>query len=101
MKKSLTSQSYYEATANRNESYPSLAGDITAEGPTLVAGIDTIDVSSTSTDWLALNHSLFAERTNLIEDIARLLQTGQRPPDSRLPVLIKVPTSRGDYWRFP
>lgn len=31
MKKSLTSQSYYEATANRNESYPSLAGDVTAD----------------------------------------------------------------------
>jgi esterase/lipase superfamily enzyme len=77
------------------------AGDIPPEGPVIMAGIDTIDVSSTSLDFLALNHSLYAERTSLIEDIKRLLQAGLRPPETRYPILVRVPTPRGDYWRFP
>jgi esterase/lipase superfamily enzyme len=77
------------------------AGDIPPDGPVIMAGIDTIDVSSTSLDTLALNHSLYAERTSLIEDIKRLLQAGVRPPESRFPILLRVPTPRGDYWRFP
>lgn len=77
------------------------AGDIPAEGPVIVPGVDTIDVSSVSLDVLAMNHSLFAERTSLVEDMARLIGSGVRPPDTRLPQLLRITTPRGDYWRFP
>ena len=53
--------------------------------PIVLAGIDTIDVSQTSTDYLALNHSSYAEKGALLADISLLLQTGERPPEKRIP----------------
>jgi esterase/lipase superfamily enzyme len=77
------------------------AGDVPAEGPIVLAGIDTIDVSQTSTDYLALNHSTYAEKGALLNDIGLLLQTGERPPDKRIPILQRVNTPSGDFWRYP
>lgn len=77
------------------------AGDIAAEGPVVMEGIDTIDVSATSTEYLALNHSSYAESSALLNDIGLLLQTGERPPDARVPILERVSTPKGDFWRYP
>lgn len=77
------------------------AGDIAADGPVVMEGIDTIDVSATSTEYLALNHSSYAESSALLNDIGLLLQTGERPPDARVPILQRVATPKGDFWRYP
>jgi esterase/lipase superfamily enzyme len=77
------------------------AGDVPAIGPIVLAGIDTIDVSQTSTDYLALNHSSYAEKGALLNDISLLLQTGERPPEKRIPILERVSTPKGDFWRYP
>ncbi len=76
------------------------AGDVLATGPLIIPGIDTIDVTAASTDAFTLNHSGYAENNNLLQDIGKLIQTGLRPPDQRLPTLKKVTTARGDYWRY-
>ena len=77
------------------------AGDCPTEGPVLVPGIDAIDVTQTSTDYLALNHSFYAEKSALLNDIGLLLQTGERPPDRRIPILQRITTPKGDFWRYP
>jgi esterase/lipase superfamily enzyme len=78
------------------------AGDVPADGPIVISGIDTIDVTQTSTDVLALNHSSYAEKSALLNDIGLLLQTGERPPEKRIPILQKISTPKGDYfWRYP
>jgi esterase/lipase superfamily enzyme len=78
------------------------AGDVPADGPIVIDGIDTIDISATSTDFLALNHSVYAERTALLNDIGLLLQTGERPPDRRIPILQRATTAKGAaFWRYP
>ncbi len=77
------------------------AGDVSAEGPMIIAGIDSIDVSSTTMDSLTMGHSLYAERGALLTDIAALLQTGLRPPDRRMPTFLRVETAKGAYWRVP
>jgi esterase/lipase superfamily enzyme len=77
------------------------AGDVPADGPIVLAGIDTIDVSQTSTDYLALNHSSYAESGALLNDIGLLLQTGERPPEKRIPILQRITTPKGDFWRYP
>jgi esterase/lipase superfamily enzyme len=77
------------------------AGDVPAEGPIVIAGIDTIDVTQTSTDVLALNHSTYAERSALLNDIGLLLLTGERPPEARIPILKKIVTPTGSFWRYP
>jgi esterase/lipase superfamily enzyme len=77
------------------------AGDVPAEGPVIVPGVDTIDVTATSTDLFALNHSAYAEKSSLLNDIGLILQTGERPPERRIPILQKVGTATGHFWRYP
>jgi esterase/lipase superfamily enzyme len=77
------------------------AGDVPGDGPLIIPGVDTIDVTETSTDLLALNHSTYAERSALLNDIGLLLQTGERPPEKRVPILRKVSTQSGAFWRYP
>ena len=77
------------------------AGDSPTGGPLILPDIDTIDVTATSTDFFALNHSGYAERTALINDIQLIIQTGERPPETRVPILKKETTDRGVYWRYP
>jgi esterase/lipase superfamily enzyme len=78
------------------------AGDVPAGlGPIVVVGVDTIDVSALSTEYLALNHSSYAEKTGLLKDIELVLRTGTRPPEIRLPLLERVTGNQGIYWRYP
>jgi esterase/lipase superfamily enzyme len=78
------------------------AGDVPSElGPAIVAGVDTIDISSLGTDYLAINHSTYAERTALLRDIELVLKTGERPPERRFPLYEKVTSDKGAYWRYP
>ncbi len=78
------------------------AGDVPdGLGPVVVAGVDTIDVSALSTEYLSLNHSTYAEKTGLLRDIELVLRTGVRPPEIRLPLLLRIKGDQGDYWRFP
>jgi esterase/lipase superfamily enzyme len=77
------------------------AGDVPASGPLIIPGVDTIDVTAVSTDGLGLNHSGYAESKTLLNDIGLLLQTGERPPDKRVPILKKIDTSGGSFWRYP
>ncbi len=77
------------------------AGDVPLEGPIIIEGIDTIDVTQTSLDYLALNHSIYAEKSALLNDIGLLLQTGERPPDKRIPILELINSGKGKFWRYP
>lgn len=77
------------------------AGDVPATGPLVLAGIDTIDVTSAGMEGLYLNHSGYAENEALLADIALIIQTGERPPDKRFPILQKVQTGSGEYWKYP
>jgi esterase/lipase superfamily enzyme len=76
------------------------AGDVTASGPLIVPGIETIDVTAASTDSFALNHSGYAENNELLQDIGKLILSGLRPPDQRLPALKRTSSPKGDYWRY-
>jgi esterase/lipase superfamily enzyme len=78
------------------------AGDVPAGlGPIVVGGVDTIDVSALSTEYLSLNHSSYAEKTGLLKDIELILRTGTRPPEIRLPLLERIAGGQGIYWRYP
>jgi esterase/lipase superfamily enzyme len=77
------------------------AGDVPPGGPLVTEGIDTIDITAVSTEVFALNHSTYSEKIALLNDIQLLIQTGERPPDKRVPILERVKTTRGDYWRYP
>ncbi len=76
------------------------AGDVPATGPLIINGVDTLDVTSVSTESLSLNHSGYAENNRLLDDIAKLVQTGAAP-SIRMPSLEVIPLGSGKYWRFP
>jgi esterase/lipase superfamily enzyme len=77
------------------------AGDVPNQGPVVVAGVDTIDVTAVSTEVLSLNHSGYAEKSALLTDISLLLKTGVRPPDRRIPILKSMEAAGRPYWRYP
>lgn len=77
------------------------AGDMPLTGPLMIPGIDTIDITATSSDMFSLHHSGYAEKTALLNDIQLIIQTGERPPEQRVPILQKITTDRGTYWRYP
>jgi esterase/lipase superfamily enzyme len=76
------------------------AGDVLADGPIVLAGLDSIDVSALGEEMFGLNHNTFAEARPLIDDISALLQEGRLPPRLKteypMPEGAKAPT----YWRF-
>ena len=75
------------------------AGSVGPEGPVVVEGIDTADITATSPDILSLNHNAFAESPVLLEDIGKLLH-GVRPPDQRESAMRPVRGKGGTYWQF-
>ncbi len=77
------------------------AGDVPDSGPIVIEGVDTIDATATSMDSVGINHSGYAENNALLEDIGKLIGTGMRPPEVRLPALEKVESDTGVYWRYP
>ena len=76
------------------------AGDVPDGGPLVLEGVDTIDVTGASMDSLGLNHSGYAENNALLDDIARLIETGTRPPNVRTPSLEPITGGAGTYWRY-
>ncbi|MEO1206132.1 MAG: alpha/beta hydrolase [Pseudomonadota bacterium] len=78
------------------------AGDVTKDGPMIVAGIDSIDVSQAGPDrWLTYNHANYADSSHLLTDLRLLLRSGVRPPDRRFPVYVKrAVTGIGSYWQY-
>ena len=77
------------------------AGDIPSNGPLIIPGIDTIDVTAASTDSLGINHSGYAENNALLKDIERLLATGAPPAERHPPKFERVEQTTGSYWRYP
>ena len=47
------------------------------------------------------HHSGYAESNALLTDIGALIETGQRPPEKRVPLLKRIDTSKGPFWRYP
>lgn len=76
------------------------AGDVVDGRPVIVTGLDTIDASSVSTAILDLNHSTYADKKELLNDMRRLMLTNQRPPNVRDLSIKTVPVEGGTFWRF-
>ena len=76
------------------------AGDVPSEGPVVVRGVDTIDVSGLSTELFTASHSKYAEDTLLLKEIGALLRKGVRPPHDRTPVLRHTPMGAQEFWVY-
>ena len=74
------------------------AGDVPAEGPVQLPGIDTIDI--TAADAVNANTQMNVSANYLLSDIKALLETGVRPPDKRSAHLVAKNTPAGVYWVY-
>ncbi|MEP3045228.1 MAG: alpha/beta fold hydrolase [Roseibium sp.] len=75
-------------------------GDVGPDGPQVVPGVDSIDITEIGSDILSLNHGVYGEDRGLLDDIGALFLSGQQPPKRRMPTLEEVPTPKGPYWRM-
>ncbi len=77
-------------------------GEVTASGPTLIEGIDTIDISDADRDtFWGVNHSTFAERSPVLRDMQALIEKGTRPPEMRTSSLSRIHASGSNvYWKY-
>lgn len=77
------------------------AGEVPAQGPVVVKGIDTIDISQAGTDaLLSFNHATYADSSHLLTDLRLLLKNAVRPPDRRFPVYLPRSSASGNYWQY-
>ncbi len=77
------------------------AGDVPKDGPIVEADVDTIDVSDVSTDVFAVNHSVYASSSELLDDMALLVRNDTRPPDLRTPILRMKSVGTLPFWYYP
>ena len=71
------------------------AGDVPADGPLIVQGVDTIDISAA-----AANGAMGRSPDILFSDIDALLDGGVRPPDSRTSEFVTIQSASGPYWQY-
>jgi esterase/lipase superfamily enzyme len=78
------------------------AGDVPAEGPVVLPGMETIDVTAIGSDLLGMNHDVFASNRAVMDDLKLVLATGMRPPSSRLSQIRGFPERPlpPKYWRY-
>ncbi len=76
------------------------AGDVPAGGPVVVRGMETIDVTRAGTSFFSTNHTTFADREDLVDDMRALLTASRRPPNARWPALAPVGSGSGLWWRY-
>ena len=76
------------------------AGDVPSDGPVVLPGVETIDVTAIGSDILGLNHNVFASSRDVMEDIAALLRLNL--PSPRLVQIRAVPDPPAplQYWRY-
>lgn len=87
------------ASQQMRDTYPRL-GDVGPDGPVVVQGIDSIDVTQVGSDLFSLNRNAYAQDRGLLDDLGALFSTGQRPPGRRLSKLTEVAGPHGIYWRM-
>ena len=76
------------------------AGDVPANGPLIVDGVETIDISDASLGMFSTNHTTFAEREQLVSDIRAMFTVDTHPPDTRSKTYRTQGEAPRRWWRF-
>ncbi len=78
------------------------AGDIPKEGILVLPGIESIDITEASTGFFSTNHSTFADRRHLIDDMGLLFErtNNKRPPNLRFPVYKAQGRAPSVWWQY-
>ncbi|MGE0630592.1 MAG: alpha/beta fold hydrolase, partial [Hyphomicrobiaceae bacterium] len=74
-------------------------GFVSQSGPSLIPGVDTIDITNAGTSLFAVNHDNYASSPIVVSDIRKAL-AGIRPPDRRTVAFVAKPSPKGEYWIY-
>jgi esterase/lipase superfamily enzyme len=77
------------------------AGFVAPDGPLVVEGVDSIDVTAMGKDLFALNHGIYSD-SSVIDDLALIIRSEIRPPSMRTARIRGVPegSDHPRYWRY-
>jgi esterase/lipase superfamily enzyme len=75
-------------------------GYITGDGPTLIDGVDTIDITKAGMRLFSINHDVYASSPIIVADMRSIL-VGSGAPHERTKEFgaVKLP-NKGQYWRY-
>jgi esterase/lipase superfamily enzyme len=76
------------------------AGGVPAEGPIVLPGLETLDVTALGEEMFGLNHTTFARARPLIDDISLILSEGRHAPRLAQERPMAENASAPKYWRF-
>lgn len=76
------------------------AGYVTATGPVVTGGVDSIDISTTGASPFDLNHDVYVQNPTIFKDMRVVLENGLRPPDQRTREFVPVAGTAGTYWTY-
>jgi esterase/lipase superfamily enzyme len=76
------------------------AGDVPAEGPIVLPGLETLDVTALGQEMFGLNHTTFAQARPLIDDISLILSESRHAPRLAQERPMPENASAPKYWRF-
>jgi len=76
------------------------AGDVPAEGPIVLPGLETLDVTALGEEMFGLNHTTFAQARPLIDDISLILSESRHAPRLAQERPMPENASAPKYWRF-
>jgi esterase/lipase superfamily enzyme len=76
------------------------AGDVPAEGPISLPGLDTIDVTALGSEMFGLNHTVFATSRELINDIQLLIVDGKSLPRLATERAVPLGALSPMYWQY-
>ena len=88
--------------ASGKKAWGSRMGYVGSDGPNLVKGIETIDVTAIGDDMLGLDHSNYSTRA-VLEDIGHLIMSRvHQPPNEQITTLKFMPDrAHVQYWLYP
>jgi esterase/lipase superfamily enzyme len=89
--------------ASDKKAWGTRMGYVDADGPNLVDGVETIDVTSVGDDMLGLDHGTYAANRAVLDDLGRLISsTKHLLPSERTPTLKFMPDKEHvKYWLYP
>lgn len=77
------------------------AGLITADGPSVNACADVIDITGLDRSWFSVGHTTALESSAVLNDLHSVLKSGLRPPSARSSSIVHSQTKTGlPYYRF-
>jgi esterase/lipase superfamily enzyme len=89
--------------ASDKKAWGTRMGYVDSDGPHLVEGIETIDVTSVGDDMFGLDHATYSSNRAVLDDLGRLIcSTTHLLPSERTPTLRFMPDKEHvKYWLYP